>query len=620
MASADRLESPYVIGGVTIQDGDYITLSISDLNNTGLSSAFGSPSFNNVIYNVSSGTAPQVQIGVSSNANYAGQSAQTRTVSLTQNLDRTLYVSNDVYTLKPAIQQPTITYDNNSTSNATTGYTYTPNPYTQTYTDPPKSNVTSYTSAPGSSDVVMAPTSINFVRAQNWYVSGYPDNGAVPDPSLTLASGNTNALPMLTNGSSTVGKTTTQPPLLCVELHDDDYMALRTPSGKYLHLLPAGQADSSTSPGPMNLVPQGLVLSFSSLPSSQYTAQWSVYLMNGSTSQVVLQNRATDTCLTLDNSNRQVAADYIFYQLNPNVGQQFIFDYIYSNNVQGPARLYYNAYTSMFAQWWDTYTQQYYRLTGTSTIDQVGTNAIFTITKLTLPCSIGLNPLSPTCINSTSTLKDGQAAAAILNICASGDMFRTPACQTWALTNPDQAAEAVLTYLQNNPNDTTFGGCQNIWAFRELIDYLSLTTPPTTLYAECNLKQCQPASAWKSTAQKNRTCVQQICAQGVNFNGTVSDSTISNVTQNCTFNNGTATSSDPSSGGSQMTSPFQPLLDGLEYVYDETMTKIGWTQFVIALLISTVVLCVILLALPMLTIDTAITLSLATGLVSLFLI
>ena len=616
MASADRLESPYVIGGQIIQDGDYITLSIADLNTSSLSTSFGNSNFN---------TTPggaQVQINVSSTANFAGSGPQNRSLTVTQPLDRTLYVGNDVYTLQPSVQNPTITFDNLSTSDATTGYRYTPNPTTSVYYDPPKSNVTGYTSTPGSSDVVMAPANINFVRAQNWYVTGYPTYGVPPDPSLTLdkGNGNTSAIQMLTNGSPTVTKTTTEPPLLCVELHDDDYMALRTPAGKYLHLLPAGQADSSTVSGPKNQLPQSLVLSFSSLPSSQYTAQWSVYLMNGSANQIVLQNRATDTCLTMDSNNRQVATDYIFYQLNPNVGQQFLFNYIRHNGVDGPARLYYNNYTSMFAQWWDSYIQQYYRLTGTSTIEQVNTNSIFTITKKSLPCNIGLNPLSPTC-SSSSLATTGDAVAAILNICRTGNNFSTPACKSWAIANPDQAADAVLTYFQNHPNDTTFGGCQNIWGFRELIDYLSLTTPPTTLYAKCNLKQCQPDYAWKSTAQIKNSCVQQICAQGINFNGNVSDTTIDKITQNCNFNNGTPTSSDPTTpSGSTMTSPFQPFLDQLENIYNEASTKIGWTQIIIALIVFAVVLCVFLLVLPMIALDTSIMLSLVLGIASLFVI
>ena len=191
---------------------------------------------------------------------------------------------------------------------------------------------------------------------------------------------------------------------------------------------------------------------------------------------------------------------------------------------------------------------------------------------------------------------------------------------SWAIANPDLASDAVLNYFKNNPNDTTFGGCQNIWAFRELIDYLSLTTPPTTLYAKCNLKQCQPDYAWKSTAQIKNTCVQQICAQGINFNGTVSDTTIDKISQNCNFNNGTPTSSDPTASGTTMTSPLQPLLDQLQSFYDEIMTRLGWTQLLIALMVFAVILCTLLFIIPMVSIDTAITLSLVVGISSLFVI
>ena len=615
MANAVRLESPYVIGSDTINDGDYITLSITDTNDTSVNNDFG----RSVL--LLTGGLGQINVSVNSTANYAGQPSQSRSITLSQNLDTTLYVNNDVYALQPQLQKPTITY-NDLPSIGNGGVTSFVNKgdYTQTYNDPPVGNNTYYTQNIGASDVIMSPRSINTVRAQNWYNAGYPTaNGSAPDPSEILQSGNTSPTTMLTNGSATVGKTDSNPPLLCVELHDDDYMALRSPTGKYLHLLPAGQADASTLSGVRNQVPQSLVLSFSDLPSNQYTAQWSVYLISGAKSQVVLLNRGTNTCLTLDDK-RQISANWVYYECIPNKAgtQQFFYNYIYSNNAPS-ARLYYDGYTTMYAQWWDTYMQQYYRLTGSATIDQAGGKTVFTMKRVAInTCIPGLNPLNSVCISSKNDA-DSAIAAAIVQTCRRGDMFTTPSCQTWAIANPDLAQDAVLTYCTNNPNDLTFCGCQNMWPFTELRDYLSLTTPPTVVYAECNLMQCQPASAWKSTSQKIRQCVQSICAQGINFNGTISDSTI-RIKQDCTFNNNTPTSSD---GGdkntTQMTSPFLILLNQVNELYERSMNKLGSTQLILVLLIITILFCIMVIALPQISIRNSSIAAISCGFIAFIL-
>lgn len=626
MANAVRLDSPYVIGGDTINDGDYITLSIQDYNiNSIENTRFGVGAF------VSTGGGNATTANVTSNTNYVNQAAKTRSISVNQNLDTMLYVNNDTYTFQPTLQVPKITYANNpgigsggrlaSSINNGNGIQ---GPYaTQSFNDPPIANTQYYTQTVGTSDVVLSPTSINCMRAQNWYVTGYPNNGAVEDASRPLQDGGLKAEPMLTNGSSSVPKSTSQPPLLCVELKEDDYLALRCPNGKYLHLLPAGQADGSTLSGVQNQIPQSLVLSYSDLPSSLHTAQWSVYLMGGTQKQVLLLNRATNTCLTW-NTARQVAINWVYYQCVPNKAgtQQFLYNYIYGNNVSGSGQLFYDSYTSMSAQWWDTYMQQYYRLTGTASIDQAGTSTMFTMTRVAAnTCNPGLNPLNSICTNGTNGA-DPITAAAILQTCRRGDMFSTPNCQNWAIANPDLAQDAVLTYCANNPNDLTFCGCENVWPFTELIDYLSLTTPPTTVYAECNLAQCQPAAAWRSTTQKNRKCVQKICAQGINFNGSISNSTLTKVEVNCNINDSpsSSTADSPSTTNStgQVVSAFQPILNAVNSFYTTFHSKWGYTQLIIVLLIMAILFCCIVITLNFVSLKIAGFISIACGIVVFF--
>lgn len=575
--SYTKLKSPYVVGSQTINDGDYISLGIT------------APS------------TPDISFSITSTANYTGQSSVSRTVSSSGSADKQLYVSTTNFTGAPTgWPQPTLQCHD---------YIVEPNPgfpynlndrglATNTITNSPTITTLS-TSNVGSSDVVAAPQTGTFMSASNWFVDNYPNRGKVTDPSKTLtvdAATNT----FSSSNYSAIDSNNRTPPVLCVELHANDYLALRGTNGKYLHLLPYTEADNTTFSN-TNAIPSNLVLSFSDLPSDLYTAQWSLYLANSTTRQVVLVNRASNTCLTLGTSLGLASQQAYIYN------NAVLFNYVYGNGAAGNSELFYNNYVHFYAQFWSKFGQYSYRLKGDVALADVASsatnNCVFTLSLMnpvSSVCSLDVNPTNTNCSSQPNYSKR------MISFCQTGDLLSTPVCKTWAINNAVDSANIVAAYCRRYPGDESLCGCINYdTRYHELIQLLAApsatSTQGTSLLPQCNVPACaqyKGTSAWASASQLSSTCITKICIQGITLGD---NAAIGNTTQDCVFgsDSNASNSDDTGSSGFDLIALITPILSTVSSYLTKLIAYITPLSIMSSLLIAFVVLFVCLVFLNM---------------------
>lgn len=569
--SYTKLKSPYVVGSQTINDGDYITLGIT------------------------APATPDISFSVTSTANYTGQPALSRTVSASGSADKQLYVSTTSFTGTSASwPQPTLQCND---------YIVEPNPgfpynyknrglVTNTITNSPTITTLS-TSNVGLSDVVAAPQTGTFMSASDWYVDNYPNRGKPREPSkeLSTTAASNNAL---SSNYSAIDPNSKTAPVLCVELHANDYFALRGTNGKYLHLLPYTEADSTTFSN-TNAIPSNLVLSFSDLPSDLYTAQWSLYLANSTTRQVVLVNRASNTCLTLG-SNLGLTSQQAYIYNNA-----VLFNYVYGNGAAGDSELYYNNYVRFIAQFWSKFGQYSYRLKGDVALADVASSAtstcIFTLSLMNpvSVCSLDVNPTNTNCSSQPNYSKR------MISFCQTGDLLSTPVCKTWAINNAVDSANIVAAYCRRYPGDQSLCGCINYdTKYHELIQLLAApsatSTRGTSLLPQCNVPECaqyKGTTAWASASQLSSTCITKICIQGITLGD---NAAIGNTTQDCVFGSDSNASNSDDDGGSSfdIIALLTPFLSTVSSYLTKLIAYITPLTIMSSLLIAFVVLFVCL--------------------------
>jgi hypothetical protein len=300
---------------------------------------------------------------------------------------------------------------------------------------------------------------------------------------------------------------------LCLEFHENDYIALRSVNGRYFHLKSCyDAATGSRRSGVPNRNPENLVLTLTTEPSELYSAQWRVYLASNATSTIVLQNRQTGTFLSMASGNSSVAT----VELHSYGEQGF-------NYLSRPGAYTDNPQTQK-SGWYDLFGQPYNRALTAPT--RIG--AEMTIAKIAeTTCDASINPMYSLCKPSDDAVKVGLRAR-----CSSGDMPTTPTCRTFLIGQNDAVADIIESYCGSHPNDRELCGCKNIWEYKGLIDYIGLSNEPVGLIPDCNVLACTTnrTTAWHASS-KQVTCQQAVCAQGVSI-GTSINSGLK-VNQSC---------------------------------------------------------------------------------------
>lgn len=358
-------------------------------------------------------------------------------------------------------------------------------------------------SSVASNDVMASPTTAYYAREWSCANPTFSPDSSARDERDPVQSYN------FTTGS--VGTTTANQMLLCLEMHGN-YLAFRTVAGLYLHMLPSAQATNSTYSGQIETV-SDYVLTFSNLPSALHSAQWAIYTQTSSTS-VVLLNRATQTCLTMDNGNPQVVSGA--YYSSGNQPYDYVFEYASTYTWR-------DSFCTQYCQSWDQYYQNFFRMLGTTPIATALTSSacIFTLTVVAQKTCDLTNPNAVCLDNYTSDV-----AAAFESLCGSADMASTPNCTAWALGKGNADAQAtVAAYCAKYPNDQSLCGCTSLYAVRELQDFLSYNAPPIVLQPNCNVPTCVQNISYFSPSLK--TCVQIICTQTLLVLGNVTNSSLS---------------------------------------------------------------------------------------------
>jgi len=383
-------------------------------------------------------------------------------------------------------------------------------------------------------------------------------NGATPPPHTSLDPPQTDTFSTLNTVSSN------NQVQLCVEIHGT-FIVFRGLNGLYMHLLPSETVKNTTYSGYIE-TNSDYVLTFTNLPSCLHSAQWSLYSQTN-TNNVILQNRATTTCLTLSNSVLDTASSV--WQWTGSGPYNWVYEIGYT---------WYPNDTTQECVFKDTYQQSIYRVLGGNTLATAtqSSRSIFTLQLITQQeCSL-LNPNS-FCLSKYTT---PGVATAFQALCSVGDMMSTANCQAWALGNGiDDAQAIVATYAAKYPNDITFAGCVNLWPTRELQDLLSYNSPPISLNPNCNTVNCKPNVSYRSPSLIANTCVQQICNQALIVLGSVVSSSVA-FSATCTSAVSGATTTV--NVLSELIAEIQTYLSG---VYTEIVSKVSLISILTTVLI-----------------------------------
>jgi len=385
-------------------------------------------------------------------------------------------------------------------------------------------------------------------------------NGATPpDHDTRLDPPQTDTFSTLNNVSSNNSV------MLCVEIHGT-FMALRGLNGLYMHLLPSEKVANTTYSGYIE-TNSDYVLTFSNLPSCLHSAHWAFY-SQANTNNVILQNRATTTCLTLSNSVLDTASSV--WQWTGSGPYNWVYRI---------ALTWYNNDTTQECVFKDTYQQSIYRVLGGNTLATAmqSSQSIFNLQLVTQKTCDLKNP------NSLCLLAyNSDAATAFQALCSVGDMMSTANCQAWALGNGIDDAQAIVsTYAAKYPSDITFAGCVNLWPTRELQDLLSYNSPPVSLNPNCNTVNCKPTISYRSRSLIDNKCVQQICNQALIVLGSVisSDINFSTICGSAVSENGATATVNVLS---ELLAEIQTYFEG---VYTDVVAKLSLMSILTTVLI-----------------------------------
>lgn len=460
---------PFTINGVTFNDGDYINLF-----------------------------TPQAQI-VNGPPTIGTNYAMNDPSSLGN-----LYINSGKYALSiNAPGQKTQSYTTYAVNNAHTDYSS----YNIALRGNPQVSSQNLGDTTMISDATLAPTMCLYQQRQKLtYVGPYPDRGQVTPESYDRQ----NLVANISNNNEY---------RLCLEFHKDNYIALRSVNGLYLHMMNTYDLNS-TYRSVANKEPANIVATFTNKPSSYFTAQWKVFV--GANNSVQLQNRGSGTFLALG-AGQQSWSNIQYYTAG--FGE---FNYI----TKTAATTYDNTYqNAMKGEWWELIMQPYWRLIGNNPTN----GTAFTIFKGTQSCDPVNNPTNSLCMSSLNNNQDPTSAISngLQNFCAIGDLPTTTNCQGWIVNQKSNVSALINNYCQANPNDLSLCACVNTWPFRGLMDYISFSTNPVGLIPKCNVTECarNTDSCWHPTNEPS--CDQQVCVQGLAIKSVVSSQI--NVNQNCNF-------------------------------------------------------------------------------------
>jgi hypothetical protein len=317
---------------------------------------------------------------------------------------------------------------------------------------------------------------------------------------------------------------------LILELHADNYIALRNQQGLYFHMMQRVNVMSSTYSGAAN----DYIVTFSNAPSQLATAQWRVFTT--ASGGICLQNRASSTFLSVDSAATFVQRYFELFAVgNQNAISHTSGSIFYTNN-----------YVDQIIYFQEFYGQNIFRVLGTGTTSPSDAlaeqNKNFIISKVTgLGCQISNNPTNSACINSA----DPAVKDAILSFCSAGDLAVTPACRSWLINNPSLATTAVSNYCSANPNDSVMCACTTLWPYRGIIDYIATGNAQSVGFETlCNVKECSTnrTTAWHPANETS--CQIQVCVQGLEIDSVVKSQVT--VNQTCNF---------PSSGSGSTPTP-----------------------------------------------------------------
>lgn len=299
----------------------------------------------------------------------------------------------------------------------------------------------------------------------------------------------------------------------------DMYLMFRGPNNEYLNMLPSTSIKTN-----VNSSTPILLLAWSKLPSTCYSAHWTpLQITSGTGNLLIFQNRATGLCMSVDFTAVAATASY---------WQQTIVVNDYNTS---------NIFRIWTTNWNDVYGQNLYRANGISPATAASTmSAQFTISRWQgeeIRADFINNPIGPLAkqqsqVTPNNAINNISMASYINTFCSIGLNGLGDACIQYAIAQSALSSAWVPSTCSRFPNDQTLCGCLNIQKYYGINNYIQVATASQQSWLPyCNASGCANQSlAWRP-ANLKVNCQSQTCIQAIN--ATATNITIKDVALSC---------------------------------------------------------------------------------------